>query len=186
MRACSLACQALSRLVWLSGCYVRFQQWVLRNPHSSRLTAFLPYWKVKLDTICGYSPHCVFLHTKPTCYAVYTQKTSCRRFLLISNLPTQGRTVLVVQRLAVGRQLRLLSPSWTDCLKTPMESLPSSSVQLGVWASLISHVQRGHMFSLFTYLVLTFRELVYQIADQFRVFGRHIGLKDAVIVGGIG
>ena len=42
------------------------------------------------------------------------------------------------------------------------------------------------MFSLFTYLVLTFRELVYQIADQFRVFGSHIGLKDAVIVGGIG
>ena len=42
------------------------------------------------------------------------------------------------------------------------------------------------MFSLFTYLVSTFRELAYQIADQFRVFGRHIGLKDAVIVGGIG
>ena len=34
--------------------------------------------------------------------------------------------------------------------------------------------------------VLTFRELAYQIADQFRVFGRHIGLKDAIIVGGIG
>ena len=31
-----------------------------------------------------------------------------------------------------------------------------------------------------------FRELAYQIADQFRVFGRHIGLKDAVIVGGVG
>lgn len=30
------------------------------------------------------------------------------------------------------------------------------------------------------------RELAYQIADQFRVFGTHIGLKDAVIVGGIG
>lgn len=30
------------------------------------------------------------------------------------------------------------------------------------------------------------RELAYQIADQFRVFGKHIGLKDAVIVGGIG
>ena len=34
--------------------------------------------------------------------------------------------------------------------------------------------------------MLTFRELAYQIADQFRVFGRHIGLKDTVIVGGIG
>ena len=77
-------------------------------------------------------------------------KKRCRRFLLISNLPTQGRTVLVVQRLAVGRQLRLLSPSWTGCLKTPMESLPSSSPQQGMWASLISHVQQGHMF---TYLV---------------------------------
>ena len=31
-----------------------------------------------------------------------------------------------------------------------------------------------------------FRELAYQIADQFRVFGKHIGLKDTVIVGGIG
>lgn len=30
------------------------------------------------------------------------------------------------------------------------------------------------------------RELAYQIADQFRVFGKHIGLKDAVIVGGVG
>ena len=30
------------------------------------------------------------------------------------------------------------------------------------------------------------RELAYQIADQFRVFGKYIGLKDAVIVGGIG
>ena len=30
------------------------------------------------------------------------------------------------------------------------------------------------------------RELAYQIADQFRVFGSHIGLKDVVIVGGIG
>ena len=34
--------------------------------------------------------------------------------------------------------------------------------------------------------VFSFRELAYQIADQFRVFGRHIGLKDAVIVGGVG
>ena len=75
LRACSLACQALSRLVWLSGCYARFQQWALRNQHPSRLTVFLPYWKVKLETICGYSPHDVFLLTKPTCYAVYTQKT---------------------------------------------------------------------------------------------------------------
>ena len=30
------------------------------------------------------------------------------------------------------------------------------------------------------------RELAYQIADQFRVFGRHIGVKDAVVVGGVG
>lgn len=30
------------------------------------------------------------------------------------------------------------------------------------------------------------RELAYQIADQFRVFGGHIGLKDAVVIGGIG
>ena len=44
----------------------------------------------------------------------------------------------------------------------------------------------SHMFSLFTCFVSTFRELAYQIADQFRVFGRHIGLTDAVIVGGIG
>ncbi len=30
------------------------------------------------------------------------------------------------------------------------------------------------------------RELAYQIADQFRVFGKHVALKDAVIVGGVG
>lgn len=34
--------------------------------------------------------------------------------------------------------------------------------------------------------MIPYRELAYQIADQFRVFGRHIGLKDAVIVGGVG
>lgn len=39
----------------------------------------------------------------------------------------------------------------------------------------------------FTFKLCIFdRELAYQIADQFRVFGKHIGLKDAVIVGGIG
>lgn len=30
------------------------------------------------------------------------------------------------------------------------------------------------------------RELAYQIADQFRVFGNHIGLRDVVVVGGTG
>ena len=30
------------------------------------------------------------------------------------------------------------------------------------------------------------RELAYQIADQFKVFGRHIGLNDVVVVGGVG
>ena len=38
-------------------------------------------------------------------------------------------------------------------------------------------------FQLFVYFL---RELAYQIADQFRVFGKHIGLRDTVIVGGIG
>lgn len=31
-----------------------------------------------------------------------------------------------------------------------------------------------------------YRELAYQISEQFRVFGKHIAMKDAVIVGGIG
>ena len=44
---------------------------------------------------------------------------------------------------------------------------------------------KQHIFSVYLPCV-NFRELAYQIADQFRVFGRHIGLKDAVIVGGIG
>ena len=39
---------------------------------------------------------------------------------------------------------------------------------------------------LYTLSVYFLRELAYQIADQFRVFGKHIGLKDTVIVGGIG
>lgn len=30
------------------------------------------------------------------------------------------------------------------------------------------------------------RELAYQIADQFSVFGKHIGLKVLVVVGGVG
>jgi superfamily II DNA/RNA helicase len=30
------------------------------------------------------------------------------------------------------------------------------------------------------------RELAYQIADQFRVFGKPLGLKDCVITGGMG
>lgn len=35
-------------------------------------------------------------------------------------------------------------------------------------------------------LCMLCRELAYQIADQFKVFGKHISLKDAVIVGGVG
>ena len=35
-------------------------------------------------------------------------------------------------------------------------------------------------------LCMLCRELAFQIADQFKVFGKHISLKDAVIVGGVG
>ena len=35
-------------------------------------------------------------------------------------------------------------------------------------------------------VVVVYRELAYQIVDQFRVFGRHISLRDVVVVGGIG
>ena len=35
------------------------------------------------------------------------------------------------------------------------------------------------------YLVTAGRELAYQIADQFRVLGKPIGLKEAVIIGGL-
>jgi len=41
-------------------------------------------------------------------------------------------------------------------------------------------------YGIFALVITPTRELAYQIADQFRVFGKHIGLKDAVIVGGIG
>ena len=39
---------------------------------------------------------------------------------------------------------------------------------------------------MFIFPILLFRELAYQIADQFRVFGGHIGVRDVVIVGGTG
>lgn len=35
-------------------------------------------------------------------------------------------------------------------------------------------------------LFSSIRELAYQIADQFRVFGKPLGLKDCVITGGMG
>ena len=34
--------------------------------------------------------------------------------------------------------------------------------------------------------MLSFRELAYQISDQFDVFGKHIHLKVEVVVGGTG
>ena len=37
-----------------------------------------------------------------------------------------------------------------------------------------------------TLILHIYRELAYQISEQFRVFGEHIAMKDAVIVGGIG
>lgn len=39
---------------------------------------------------------------------------------------------------------------------------------------------------MFALIITPTRELAYQIAEQFRVFGNHIGLKDTVVVGGIG
>lgn len=48
----------------------------------------------------------------------------------------------------------------------------------------LSKLYCGSYLSRINFLLI--RELAYQIADQFRVFGRHIGLKDAVIVGGVG
>lgn len=35
-------------------------------------------------------------------------------------------------------------------------------------------------------IVLSCRELAYQIAEQFRVLGKPLGLKDCIIVGGMG
>lgn len=34
--------------------------------------------------------------------------------------------------------------------------------------------------------VMSYRELAYQIAEQFRVFGKPLGLKDCIVVGGMG
>ena len=34
--------------------------------------------------------------------------------------------------------------------------------------------------------VMSCRELAYQIAEQFRVLGKPLGLKDCIIVGGMG
>lgn len=41
-------------------------------------------------------------------------------------------------------------------------------------------------YGIFCLVVTPTRELAYQIADQFRVLGKPIGLKDAVIIGGMG
>lgn len=40
-------------------------------------------------------------------------------------------------------------------------------------------------YGIFALVITPTRELACQIADQFRVFGLHIGLKDAVIIGGL-
>ena len=49
------------------------------------------------------------------------------------------------------------------------------------------HMQYYVHVNLLVLLVIFFyRELAFQIADQFRVFGKQIGIKDAVIVGGLG
>ena len=45
---------------------------------------------------------------------------------------------------------------------------------LGLYLSLL------HCFS------YKYRELAFQIADQFRVLGKPMGLKDCVVVGGVG
>ncbi len=51
-------------------------------------------------------------------------------------------------------------------------------------------LQHGRFFVLKKYKMFCFfsfiRELAYQIADQFRVFGKPLGLKDCVITGGMG
>ena len=51
---------------------------------------------------------------------------------------------------------------------------------------ILHHLPQQAKLIKLTVTIFSFRELAYQIADQFRVFGRHIGLKDAVIVGGVG
>lgn len=36
------------------------------------------------------------------------------------------------------------------------------------------------------WLYYNYRELAFQLADQFRALGKPIGMKDAVIIGGLG
>lgn len=43
-----------------------------------------------------------------------------------------------------------------------------------------------HKCSLIQLALVTHRELAYQIAEQFRVLGKPLGLKDCIIVGGMG
>lgn len=44
----------------------------------------------------------------------------------------------------------------------------------------------GHRHPLMQLFPVTHRELAYQIAEQFRVLGKPLGLKDCIIVGGMG
>lgn len=44
----------------------------------------------------------------------------------------------------------------------------------------------GHRHPLIQLVLVTHRELAYQIAEQFRVLGKPLGLKDCIIVGGMG
>ncbi len=81
-------------------------------------------------------------------------------------------------RLAVVKQLPLPSLFSRSFQKIHMVSMPWLSLPQG---GLLPPQCFDRPFSL-----ARSRELAYQIADQFRVFGGHIGLKDAVIVGGMG
>lgn len=50
----------------------------------------------------------------------------------------------------------------------------------------IRKLERNSCVSVLTSDVVPCRELAYQIAEQFRVLGKPLGLRDCIIVGGMG
>ncbi|XP_064390499.1 probable ATP-dependent RNA helicase DDX49 [Halichondria panicea] len=96
---------------------------------------------------------------------------------------------LVGQVNAVG--IKDPTPVQVNCIPPILEGRDcigcskTGSGKTAAFALPILHRLSEDPYGVFALVLTPTRELAYQIAEQFRVFGSHIGLKDVVVVGGI-